>query len=118
MGNSTSWSSRFVRGWWTRERDWAERVHADAAFRRALARRWRELRAAGLEAGVLGAIDRSQAQLQSAVGRNFRRWPILDRRVLQNPAARGSFAAEVAFLRAWLTRRTAWIDGAVARIGT
>ena len=112
MGNSTFGTSRFVRGWWTRDRDWAERLWRDPAFRGDLGRRWRKLRAEGLPAAVLASVDATAALLRPAAGRNFRRWPVLNRRVYQNPAARGSFRAEVRFLRSWLSRRMAWIDRA------
>jgi hypothetical protein len=75
-----------------------------------MARRWRELRAAGLRRDVLAEVARSRRELRGAVGRNFRRWPVLDRRIWPNPVARGSYRAEVRFLRRWLIRRIAWID--------
>jgi hypothetical protein len=112
MGNSTFASSRFVRGWWTRDRDWAAGMWRDPAFRRDLGRRWRELRAQGLHAAVLASVDAGAAVLGPVAGRNFRRWPVLNRRVYQNPHARGSFTAEVRFLRSWLSRRMAWLDRA------
>ena len=112
MGNSTFSTSRFVRGWWTRDRDWSERLWRDATFRRALSRRWRALRRDGLRADVLRAVDAHRAALRPHAGRNFRRWPVLRRRIFQNPAARGSWSAEVRFLRSWLSRRIAWIDRA------
>jgi hypothetical protein len=114
-GNSTSGRSRATRGWATTARDLSERLWDDPAFRGALRARWRELQDRGLRAAVLGAVDGAQAQLRGEVGRNFRRWPVLDRRVWQNPAARGSHRAEVAYLRSWLDRRMAWMDRALGR---
>jgi hypothetical protein len=114
-GNSTSGRSRLVRGWATTSRDWSEKLWDDRAFRGDLRRRWRELQDRGLRAAVLGAIDAAQRDLRGSTGRNFRRWPILDRRVWQNPAARGSHGAEVRYLRSWLSRRMAWMDRALGR---
>jgi hypothetical protein len=65
---------------------------------------------------VLGAVDSSRAQLRGAVAANFRRWPVLDRRIWPNPRARGSYRAEVRFLRSWLSRRIRWIDRNIGRL--
>jgi hypothetical protein len=59
---------------------------------------------------VLAAVARSRSELRGAASRNFRRWPVLDRRIWPNPVARGSFRAEVRFLRSWLVRRVEWLD--------
>jgi hypothetical protein len=110
MGNSDYGPSRRLRGWMLERRDWAERLYRDGGFRRALAARWRELRADGLRRDVLAAVARSRLELRGAAGRNFRRWPVLHRRIWPNPAARGSFRAEVRHLRSWLVRRVEWLD--------
>ena len=55
---------------------------------------------------------RREPRCTGPAGRNFRRWPILNRRVLQNPAARGSYTAETRNLRRWLVRRMTWMDRA------
>ena len=49
------------------------------------------------------AMDRSQ-QL------NFMRWDILRRQEHMNPVARGTYAAEVAYLKDYITKRIAWMD--------
>src|SRR5918999_934848 len=110
MGNSDYGPSRRLRGWMLAQRDWAERLYRDRRFRGAMARRWREQRAGGLRGRVLAAVEGSRRELRGAAGRNFRRWPVLGRRIWPNPVARGSFRAEVRFLRSWLTRRIAWLD--------
>ncbi len=110
MGNSDYGPSRRLKGWMLERRDWAEQLYRDRAFRRAMARRWRELRAAGLRRAVLASVSASRRELRGAAGRNFRRWPVLNRRVWPNPVARGSYRAEVRFLRSWLVRRIAWLD--------
>jgi hypothetical protein len=115
MGNSDYGPSRRLRGWMLARRDWAERLYRDRTFRSAMARRWRELRAGGLRGRVLGAVEGSRRELRGAAGRNFRRWPVLGRRIWPNPVARGSFRAEVAFLRSWLARRITWLDGRLGR---
>jgi len=81
-----------------------------------MATRWRDLRRAGLQRRVLRTVDRSRAELHGALERNFRRWPVLDQRIWPNPVARGSYEAELRFLRGWLKRRIAWIDRNVERL--
>ena len=49
------------------------------------------------------ALDRSQ-QL------NFMRWNILNSKEHMNPEARGSFAAEVAYLKEFVAKRVEWMD--------
>ena len=115
MGNSDYGPSRRLAGWMLARRDWAERLYRDRTFKRAMARRWRELRAAGLRGQVLATVTQSQRELRGAAGRNFRRWPVLDRRIWPNPVARGSYRAEVRSLRSWLKRRIAWLDGRMSR---
>jgi hypothetical protein len=110
MGNSDYGPSRRLRGWMLAQRDWAERLYRDPRFRSAMARRWRELRAGGIRGRVLATVQQSRRELRGAAGRNFRRWPVLHRRIWPNPAARGSFRAEVRFLRTWLIRRIDWLD--------
>jgi hypothetical protein len=75
-----------------------------------MGRRWCELRAAGLRRAVRASVERSRRELRGAAVRSFRRWPMLDRRIWPNPVARGSYGAEVRFLRPWLIRPIAWID--------
>jgi hypothetical protein len=116
MGNSDYGPSRRLRGWMLAGRDWAERLYRDRRFTRRMANRWRELRRAGLRRHVLATVERSRVDLHGAIGRNFRRWPVLDRRIWPNPRARGSYVAEVRFLRGWLRRRIAWIDRNIGRL--
>lgn len=116
MGNSDYGPSARLRGWMLAHRDWAERLYRDERFTAAMARRWRELRRGGLRRDVLGIVARAERELRGAIVPNFRRWPVLDRRVWPNPVARGSHRAEMRFLRSWLKRRIAWIDRHVGRL--
>lgn len=115
MGNSNYGPSSQLTGWMLAQRDWAERLYRDRRFTSGMARRWRELRGAGLRRQLFAIIARSQAELRGEVSRNFRRWPVLNRRIWPNPVARGSHRAEMRFLRSWLNRRIRWIDRNVGR---
>jgi hypothetical protein len=87
-----------------------------------MARRWRELRRAGLRRDMLRAIDAMSAQLRGPAARNFQRWPILGRYVTPNPrdprtgGYRTTWQAEVRFARSWLIRRIAWLDRGLPQI--
>jgi hypothetical protein len=115
IGNSDYGPSRRLAGWMLSRRDWAERLYRDRSFRGAMARRWRELRAGGLRGRILATVESSRLELRGAAGRNFRRWQVLDRRIWPNPVARGSFRAEVRFLRSWLVRRITWLDSRLGK---
>jgi hypothetical protein len=116
MGNSDYGPSRRLQGWMLAQRDWAERLYRDERFTDRMARRWRELRRDGLARRVRAIVGRAERQLRGEIVANFRRWPVLDRRIWPNPVARGSFRAELRFLRSWLNRRMAWIDRNVGRL--
>ena len=57
------------------------------------------------------AMDRSQ-QL------NFMRWNILHRQEHMNPVARGSYAAEVNYLKEYITKRIEWMDNRLDYVHT
>jgi CotH kinase protein len=119
MGNTTLDHFRTPPGWHLGKRPYIGRLYRDRGFVRGMAARWRELRAAGLRARVLGAIASDARRLRGAQARNFRRWPILGRYVWPNPVDprtgryRPTWRAEVAYLRRWLVARIAWIDRAL-----
>jgi hypothetical protein len=104
-GNSKRAPSRFLNGWMASERPWAERLYADRAFQRHMARRWAQLRRAGLRAWLLKSVDAHARSLAPAARRDSRRW----RATADRPA--GTYAAHVRRLRSWLDRRIAWLDG-------
>ena len=116
MGNSDYGPSRRLQGWLLAQRDWAERLYRDERFTDRMARRWRALRRDGLARRVRAIVSRAEHRLRGEIVPNFRRWPVLDRRIWPNPVARGSFRAELRFLRSWLNRRMAWIDRNVGRL--
>ena len=121
MGNSDYGESRLVEGSMVARRQWASRLYRDPRFQRALAARWRALRRKGLAGRLQRSVRRHGGRLAAtgAAGRNFRRWPVLGRRVWPNPAAavqRTTYASEVRALRTWLRRRVAWLDRNVGRL--
>jgi hypothetical protein len=122
MGNSNYGRSSVLPGLMLPDRTWAQRLYRDREFTRALARRWRELRRAGLRRDLMGAIDAMSARLSAPAARNFERWPILGSYVTPNArdpltgGYRTSWDAEVEFLRTWLDGRIAWLDRGLPRL--
>jgi hypothetical protein len=117
-GNHVTQRTERAKGWFTTPRRWVRHMWTDGRFRAAVRARWRELRRQGFRSDVLDALERSRRTLAGGpAARNFRRWPILDVRLWQNPVARGSFGAEVGALRRYLVRRMAWMDRAARRGG-
>ncbi len=55
-------------------------------------------------------IDDAAAEINESQKLNFTRWPILNTLVHQNPEARGSFEAEVQFIKDYLVERFAKLD--------
>jgi hypothetical protein len=106
-GNTKRAPSRFLHGWMAAERPWAERLYADRAFRRHMARRWAQLRRGGLRAWLLRSVDEYGRALAAAARRDSRRWRAGGDR------PHGTHAGHVRKLRQWLDRRIDWLDGAL-----
>jgi len=117
IGNGATAEFNLRTGWRYGAYPWAGRLYADPAFRRRMARRWRELRRQGLRRRIMRTVDRGTRQLAGGPQqRNFSRWPIFERdRDRQPPDPRtGEFPANhaeaVDYLKWWLKKRTRWID--------
>jgi len=115
LGSAVNAGLAAPEGWVTAGRPWSGALLAQPAFRNALAARWATLRHARLVERLLSTAARWEADLAPAARRNFRRWPGLGRRLVPGGTATGSFGAEVAHVRDWLTRRAAWLDRELAR---
>ena len=55
-------------------------------------------------------IDSMALVMDRAQQLNFMRWDILRRQEHMNPVARGTYAAEVAYLKDYITKRVEWMD--------
>ena len=72
---------------------------------------WDKARHADLtEESLVAYIDQMEAYLDHSQCLNFLRWPILNKRVHQNPRALGSFSAEVENVRRFIKERLKWMD--------
>jgi hypothetical protein len=61
-------------------------------------------------ADILHRVDEMAAQLGEAQARNFRRWPILGRRVNPNDFVGNTYAEEIQWMKNWIQKRIQWID--------
>ena len=104
-GNAFAGPARAVpEGWATADYPWADELWGDPAFVRALAQRWRELRARGLPQRVPQWAARYARDLRAAAARDSRRWGI-----------RGSLRTRTTLLRQWFRTRSTWMDDAFDR---
>lgn len=99
---------------------WWSRLYSDGAYRNKLAARWEELRANQLQTDrVLTYID-SVANVLNAESqqRNFQTWPVLNMYVWPNYYVGPTFAAEINWLKNWMTARLNWMDANMPRLIT
>lgn len=99
---------------------WWEALLADAEFLELVQCRWLELRQHTLEdSKILQQIDDEVAELDTAVNRNFERWPILGQYVWPNSYVGNTHAEEITFLKNWMMDRLEWIDNNIGNpLGT
>ena len=86
-------------------------VTADADVKVQMLDIWDEARHNGLTVeNMEHYIDSLTIELDESQQLNFMRWPTLSEKVHNNPVARGSYEAEVAYVRQFVTDRINWID--------
>ena len=121
FGNANYYDGWQTKGWyWPRLRpneiSWYHRLQDDPEFRRRCAARWIELRKDVFDPQRINRrIDELASELSEAQQRNFQRWPVLGRQVTCNYYVGHSFQDEVRWLKKWIERRIAWIDGQVGK---
>ena len=109
MGQGREPLMRRSSGWILRNRPWSEPLYRDASFRRAMAARWRGLRADGLRARLMSRIAAHERRLRPAARQDARRWGA------GRDRPRGTHRGHTRRMERWLERRIAWIDRNVGR---
>ncbi|MBO4754387.1 MAG: CotH kinase family protein [Bacteroidales bacterium] len=85
-------------------------ISNDSAFQ-ILTDIWQEARHTGLdEDNLVTFIDSIETELQESQELNFTRWPIMNKKVQENPEVWGSYTAEVENVRSFLRQRLSWMD--------
>lgn len=116
FGNANYYDGSDPTGWYTqvlRESEicWFRRLSEDPEFMQRAIDRWGELRAGVLSTSrVLSRVDELAAQLKEAQARNFRRWPIMGRRVHPNDFVGDTYEEEIKWMKQWIQRRLSWMD--------
>lgn len=91
---------------------WFRRLNEDPDFAQRAIDRWGELRRSVFAPGtILKRVDEIAALLQESQARNFSRWQILGRRVNPNDFVGATYAEEIRWMKQWIQKRIAWIDG-------
>ncbi|MBI3869625.1 MAG: CotH kinase family protein [Verrucomicrobia bacterium] len=117
FGNANYLDGESPSGWYSDQlRDseitWVRRLVEDPEFNQEYIDRWWELRRGPFQLeAIIKRVDQMAAELGEAQSRNFRRWPILGRFVHPNSFVGSSYEEEVNWMKAWIRRRIAWIDG-------
>jgi hypothetical protein len=87
------------------------RLFEDADFGQHYVDRYAELRASVFSLSNINArIDGHVTELSEAQARNFKRWPILGRRVWPNTFVGATYEEEIAYMKDFIRRRLEWID--------
>lgn len=87
-----------------------QRLFAIPAINQKVKARWAEIRDAGLKDRLTTFIDSTSTAIDSSQKLNFERWPILDQTVYLELEARGSYEAEVDFLRTFMNDHITSLD--------
>ena len=117
FGNADYYDGSDPNGWYTpllRESEicWFRRLVEDPEFGQRHIDRWAELRRDVFSTRkILARVDELAALLGEAQARNFRRWPIMGRRVNPNDYVGNTYEDEVKWMKQWIQKRLAWIDG-------
>lgn len=80
---------------------------------------WAVARCNGIDSASLCMwIDSIAEEIDRSQTFTFMRWDILNRQEHMNPVARGSFAAEVAYLKEYISKRIEWMDKRLGYVHT
>jgi hypothetical protein len=117
LGNANYLEGWLAAGWYAPllvdgDYPWWRRLFADPEFTLRYWDRWYALRRGPWRTDtLLASIDADAQALAESQVRNYVRWPILGTYVWPNWYIGATYDDEVAWMKAWLTSRLAWIDG-------
>jgi hypothetical protein len=99
---------------------WWERLLLDGKFGNKVAERWSSLRQNKFSTSAIHAYIDSVALVlnQESQQRNFQTWQVMGTYVWPNFYVGPSFQAEVAWLKGWVSDRTAWLDANLPQLVT
>jgi len=120
-GNTTNYENWMSEGCWvsrgpisgTQWTNWYKKLFDHPEFVNLTLARWKDKRPA-LERLVNASIEAFARRLDQAQERNFVRWTVLGTQAWNNHYVFATYAEEVAFVKAFLRQRMAWLDTAFA----
>ncbi len=112
QGDPTGWYLRDVQtdpDFYARQsaKTWFNRLNEDPEFRALVAARWNEVYANLQTSDAF--LGQQQTLIAASAAENFKKWDI-NEQLEDVQVIKGSWAAEVSYLRAWLKQRIAWMD--------
>lgn len=94
---------------------WWNKLVQDASFRKAVATRWKAVRATFLNTNSINAtIDSAQVVLKDPLTRNFQKFPLMGKKIWPNYYVGATLTDEVNWLKNWIQGRLTWLDAQVA----
>ena len=94
---------------------WWNKLIQDASFRKALATRWKAVRASFLNTkSIYATIDSAQVALKDPLTRNFQKFPLMGKKIWPNYYVGATLSDEVNWLKNWIQGRLTWLDAQMA----
>ncbi|WP_277185536.1 CotH kinase family protein [Caballeronia sp. BR00000012568055] len=112
-GNVNYSDAQYPEGWWVADGVWISRMkQIDPTFEARVRARWNELKTSQIDTLPDFIESRAQALIANgAARRNFTRWKEMAVQTWPNAVIAGSYRGEVDYLKGWLVKRIAWMDG-------
>jgi hypothetical protein len=116
FGNANGKQGQIAEYWYWPQLDdsqygYFRRLFEDPDFGQRYVDRYAELRASVFSlSNIYARIEAHVAELSEAQARNFKRWPILGRRVWPNTFVGSSYQDEIAYMKDFIRKRLEWID--------
>lgn len=90
---------------------WFNRLNEDPRFRAAVAARWNQLYDSGQLTGasVDAFLAGERSRISSSAAANFTKWSVTQQ-LSSSQVVKGSWSAEVTYLRSWLKSRISWMN--------
>ncbi|MDE6854812.1 MAG: CotH kinase family protein, partial [Muribaculaceae bacterium] len=95
-------------------RTWIARIWKDAAFRLAVAQRWKQLIDEGIEQHLLDTVDAYAALIDGSQKLNFEKWTVLSDRVYLETALFDTYQGGVDYLKDYITGRVSFLSDSFA----
>ena len=86
---------------------WFNRLNEDPEFRAAVRSRWKQVYP---NLNQSSFIDSQKSLIQASATENFKKWSVTEH-LSKYQVVKGSFSAEVSYLKSWMSSRRSWMNG-------